>query len=169
MARWRSAPLALVIGLTACGSAGTPVPVLGGERDIAALAGQWSGEYHSKVTGRSGGISFSLVAGQDTARGEVIMVPRATGVPQGASYDSTRAMSRTTSQSLQISFVRVTGGAISGRMDSYQEPECRCPALTSFEGKLRGDTLAGTFTTRLVNEGRQWGGEWWVVRSRVEP
>ena len=161
--------LALLLILAACGSPGTPVPVLGGQQDIAALAGQWDGEYHSTTAGRSGSIGFTLVAGQDTARGQVVMVPKTSGTSQGVSSDSTRVVSHAESQTLQISFVRVTGGAVSGRMDSFQDPECRCPALTTFQGKLHGDTLSGRYTTRLVNQTREWSGEWWVVRRSLEP
>ena len=78
-------------------------------------------------------------------------------------------MSHAESQTLQISFVRVTGGAVSGRMDSFQDPDCHCPALTTFQGRLHGDTLSGTYTTRLVNQTREWSGEWWVVRRSLEP
>jgi len=63
----------------------------------------------------------------------------------------------------------VTGGAVSGRMDSFQDPDCHCPALTTFQGRLHGDTLSGTYKTRLVNQAREWAGEWWVVRRSLEP
>src|SRR5256886_5468755 len=55
------------------------VPVGGTAGDMAALAGQWEGSYSSASTGRSGSISFTLSAGNDSAFGDVIMIPRGWG------------------------------------------------------------------------------------------
>src|SRR2546430_3957423 len=57
------------------------VPVGGTAGEVAALAGQWEGSYSSASTGRSGSISFTLSAGNDSAFGDVIMIPRGWGRP----------------------------------------------------------------------------------------
>src|ERR1043166_5630706 len=72
--------LFLIGCLFGCGASQPPVPVVGGEADIARLAGQWLGEYSSAETGRSGSIVFTLTSGSDTATGDVVMTPRLRGV-----------------------------------------------------------------------------------------
>jgi len=53
-----------------------------------------------------------------------------------------------TPQWIEINFVRVTGGRISGTLKPYTDPTCNCPLFTTFEGRLVGDTLSGTYTSR---------------------
>src|SRR5438270_11912166 len=82
ISRMRVLHVALVPLVTACGAARQPsVPLTGTARDMAALAGQWEGSYSSASTGRSGSISFTLSAGNDSAFGDVIMIPRGWGRP----------------------------------------------------------------------------------------
>src|SRR5262245_11848817 len=67
--------------LLVMGCAGTAprIPVEGSAQDLAALAGDWRGEYQGAAGGRSGLLEFHLAAGADTATGDVLMFPRDQG------------------------------------------------------------------------------------------
>jgi len=75
-------PAMKLLGATAAlliaGCAGTSprTPVSGTISDVALLAGEWSGDYSGGAHGRTGGISFHLEAGTDTAHGSVTMLSR---------------------------------------------------------------------------------------------
>jgi len=47
-----------------------------------------------------------------------------------------------------MNFVRVTDGQVSGVLAPYTDPTCNCSLHTTFIGRLTGDTLAGTYTSR---------------------
>src|SRR6266581_3237679 len=136
----------------ACASKPTPVTVTGDTSDRASLAGKWAGEYQSSATGRSGSIVFNLSPSGDAANGDVVMIPRDYGkalVPYSQNIAGTTAMQNTnTSQVLTIKLVRVSGDTVSGVLDAYRDPQCDCPVETTFTGRLSGDTIDGTFTTR---------------------
>src|SRR5258706_9206535 len=65
--------------LGACGASRSPVPLVGSSNDVSALAGEWSGDYSSAQSGRSGSISFTLRAAADSAFGDVVMIPAGWG------------------------------------------------------------------------------------------
>ena len=71
--------VALACVSLACASKPTPVLITGEVVDRASLAGKWSGEYNSPVTGRSGSIVFNLSPSGDAATGDVVMIPRGSG------------------------------------------------------------------------------------------
>jgi len=149
--------------VAACGGPSTPVPVAGSDADLAQLAGEWSGQYSSEESGRSGSIVFRLIAGTDSATGDVMMSPLAGGprpadpAAPGAAFGQ--------AQVLVIRFVRIEGGRVSGRLDPYTEPSCACQLLTVFEGRLNGTKLEGTYTTRRP-DGQTQTGRWDVTRRR---
>jgi hypothetical protein len=130
---------------TACSS--TPknpapeVPVGGGKSDVKGMTGRWEGTYSSQSTGRSGSIVFELKSGAETAKGDVLMVPKGGNVP--ASSDPLHGMP----QVLNISFVNAEGAVVKGTMDPYTDPDCNCQVETTFVGVQKGDTIEGTFTT----------------------
>lgn len=164
---WRHGSIAAVVVLGACAGAATPVPIAGTATDLQALAGEWSGEYWSAETGRSGSIVFRLRAGTDSASGDVIMSP-ARG-PRGAPQEPNAApagQAPAAPQVLAISFVRVEGGRVSGRLGRYQDPVCGCDLFTVFEGALKGDTLEGTYTSRHAGTQQVQSGQWLVRRQR---
>lgn len=164
MGRFSSVSVGLFGFLVACGGSQSPVPVVGHAADISKLAGEWIGEYSSVETGRSGSITFSLKAGSDTAVGDVVMTPRfaAAGpaVPTGQAVPS-----QVVSPAIDIKFVRVTGGQVSGALAPYTDPTCNCPLHTTFVGRLVGDTLSGTYTSRHENASDTQQGRWRVVRE----
>jgi hypothetical protein len=160
--------LAGALAAGACSSSQTPVPMSGTPSDLAQLAGEWTGQYSSRETGRSGSIVFKLVGGTDSAYGDVLMSP--TGmhvqaqVPQAGAPSSAGAAQQPSSQAITISFARIAGGRVSGRLAPYTDPDCQCPLLTVFEGRLSGDVLEGTYTSRRQSGGAEQHGQWRVTR-----
>jgi hypothetical protein len=79
---------------------------------------------------------------------------------------TTSVQSPQTSQVLTIKLVRVSGDTVSGVLDAYRDPQCDCPVVTTFTGKLAGDVIDGTFTTRGNQTAAQQTGTWRVTRKR---
>ena len=150
----------------ACASTPTPITVTG---DRASLAGKWVGEYNSPVTGRSGSIVFNLSPSSDAANGDVVMIPRGYGkalVPYGATSSAGVPMQNTAvSQVLTIKLVRVSGDTVNGVLDAYRDPQCDCPVVTTFTGRVDGDTIDGTFFTRGSQTNTPQTGTWRVKRT----
>ena len=149
----------------ACALNPAPVPVSGAAADLDALVGDWTGEYRSPETGRSGSILFTLEAGRDTAHGDIVMVSREAGM---TFEDATRQADarRAMNQVLTIRFVGVSGSTVSGTIDPYPSPDCSCQLVTVFRGELKGNRIEGTFRTHhgggdtLVQEGT-----WFATRK----
>lgn len=160
--------LAALAGIAlACASKPTPVTVTGAAADRASLAGKWSGEYNSPVTGRSGSIMFNLSHSGDAANGDVVMIPKGYGKAL-ARYDqttSTQMQNAPTSQVLTIRLVRVSGDSVSGVLDAYRDPQCDCAVETTFAGRVNGDTIEGTFSTRGSQTVAPQTGTWRVKRG----
>lgn len=149
----------LAVLAAACGP-GAPVPVRG---DVAQLAGEWVGDYQSTESGRSGSITFTLEAGQDTARGDVLMTVAGAQNPMANRVDEVRDPPRT--QPLRIEFVQVRRGVVSGRLEQYRDPACGCLVSTVFSGSLKGDTLSGSYRTYHQEGQRIVNGVWRVTRT----
>jgi hypothetical protein len=137
-----------------------PIPVLG---DIQEVTGQWSGTYSSNETGRSGSIQFNLVAGADTARGDVLMIPNWPGPYSISQYVPPEEPARP-AQLLRIKLVRVFGHQVAGQLDPYQDPDCNCEVLTIFSGRIEGNSLIGVYYSYRP-DGRALSGEWRVERK----
>ena len=164
----RNALLGMLMLSTACALRPAPVPVSGPVSDVQALVGQWTGEYQSTETGRSGSILFTLEAGADTAHGDIVMVPREPGM----TYDDALRVATTrhaANQVLTIRFVRVLGGVVTGTIDRYPDPDPHgnCELLTVFRGTLTGNRITGTFRTNHVGlDTPAQVGTWSVTRSK---
>lgn len=165
--KW-AAILVASAGLTACATTPPPVPLFGDVGAIETLAGRWEGTYLGHGSGRTGTIVFELTAAGDTARGEVVMIPTTWGRPlvraEGLAPDERRDLYRDRSELLTIEFVRVERGEVRGRLSPYRDPDCSCTLLTTFVGRLEGETIEGTYTSE--HEGG-WidTGQWRVVRK----
>ena len=153
----------------ACSSSSPPpspapaIPVGASKEALASLAGRWEGEYSSPSTGRTGSIVFELTGKENTAYGDVLMVPKGSleAKPPTTAAESLHTMP----QVLQIQFVDAEGGGVSGTLDPYDDPTCACQVRTTFVGKVQGDAIVGTFTTTPVETGRKSsGGSWRVTR-----
>ena len=154
----------------ACATKPTPITVTGDPNDRASLAGKWTGEYNSAATGRSGSIVFNLSSTGEAANGDVVMVPRGYGkalVPYGPTTTGGVAMQNPAgaSEVLTIKLVRVSGDTVSGVLDAYRDPQCDCPVVTTFTGKVNGDTIDGTFVTRGSQTAAPQTGTWRVKRT----
>jgi hypothetical protein len=161
---------ALAGALLACASNPTPVTVTGDAGDRASLAGKWSGEYNSSVTGRTGSIVFNLSPSGDAANGDVVMIPSGYGkaltrYDRNATTANTTMQNSDNSQILTIRLVRVAGDTVSGVLDAYRDPQCDCPVETTFTGRLTGNTIQGTYTTRGSTSVAPQTGTWRVKRS----
>jgi hypothetical protein len=146
----------------ACSSTKNPapdVPMAGAKSDLSAMAGRWEGSYSSEATGRSGSIVFELKSGKETAKGDVLMVPKGANAPAPSS-DPLHGMP----QVLNISFVNAEGGVVKGTMDPYRDPDCDCEVQTTFVGLRKGDTIEGTFTTTGTTTLTT--GRWSIVRKK---
>ncbi|HSU17305.1 hypothetical protein [Longimicrobium sp.] len=169
MKGWRwMAGAALAMGIAACAPAREPrVPVSISPADLSRLGGEWTGEYSSPATGRSGSIVFHLTATADSAHGDVVMVPRGTGAPlRRAVYTGQPGTQPVQPQELTIRFARFQGERVTGMRDPYTDPDCHCPVSTTFEGTVAGNRIEGTFTTRGSPSGDPVTGTWRVERRQ---
>jgi hypothetical protein len=155
----------IAASLVACSHNSGPVPLSGVPADLDALQGRWSGTYHAyERASRSGTIYFRLEAGQDTARGDVLMHPGGRELAEAAPYHdpwSTAAPGRI----LTITFVRAADSTVFGRLDPYPDPICGCERRTMFTGRITGDVIEGTYTSENVSGGDRNTGRWRVTRS----
>ena len=98
------------------------------------------------------------------------MIPRGYGkalVPFNQATAAGATMQNTnTSQVLTIKLVKVAGDTVSGGLDAYRDPQCECGVETTFTGRLNGDTIDGTFTTRGTAANAPQTGTWRVKRTR---
>jgi len=165
MIRAKHLSLFLPIAFAACVSRQQPVNVVGASSDVTALTGQWAGDYSSAESGRSGSISFNLRNAGDSAFGDVVMVPAGLNRPLAPWRGDAAGMQaqRPEPEVLTISFVRVQSGSVTGRLAPYAEPGTGTRLLTTFEGTLSGNTIEGTYLTRLPS-GETQTGRWRVQR-----
>lgn len=163
------AALAAALLASACGSVPPPppVPVQGTPGDLAALAGEWFGEYSNVGTGRNGSINFSLKAGEGIAYGEVVMYAHRAAAPYAAANEQGGVEEGNPSvRPLTIRFVAVEGGTISGTLEPYEDPdECHCILSTTFTGRVKGNVIEGTFLTYGGPGHTPEKGEWRVERK----
>lgn len=161
--------LGIALSAAACALNSPPVLVEGAPDDLRQLTGEWDGEYTSAEAGRSGSVHFKLTGAQDTARGDVLMIPR--DQPRNREYLNPGTSMRLVPRALTIKFVTVDGDVIAGTMDPYEAPDCEHQLLTTFRGVIRGNRVEGTFTIYHMRESQQMyareiqqEGTWWVER-----
>ncbi len=130
---------------------------------MSALVGEWSGIYVSRASGRSGSIVFTLTAGADTARGDVVMIPA--GSDEAMEYAPQAREANPVPQVLTIEFVRAESNTVSGRLAPYRDPVCGCVLATTFQGALEGGKIEGTFNTYHSVSGERQTGTWEVWRK----
>jgi hypothetical protein len=161
----RPAAAMLLAALTACQYHPTPISLQGEASSIAALRGDWSGEYWSSASERRGALNFTIASTADSAYGDVIMfTPLGQQIRPVDAGDQHRRHSGST-QALRIDFVRVGGAMISGTLEPYVAPDCNCPVSTTFTGNVLGDTIRGTFVTNGTQGGNR-EGMWLMARKR---
>jgi hypothetical protein len=162
------AVLVLAIAI-ACAPRSRPVRLEAGAGDREALAGAWRGGYTIDYR-RSGTLSFALVAGEDDARGEVLMIPRGAerpyGVPPWIERPRVLGGPVVATEILSIRFVHASGGRVEGTLVPYWDPDRSCVASATFAGRLDRDTLAGTFVSTCDRGVPTWTGRWSMRRVR---
>ena len=152
----------LVVG---CAYNPPPVTVVGRQEAVAALVGDWWGDYRSEgPLERRGTIHFALVAGDDHAHGDVLMTPAGTDRPYGrhAGEPGARTM---VPEPLTIRIVRVDDDEIRGELERYWDPDRETMATTTFRGTLRENLIVGTFLTTFATGGLEARGRWRVTRT----
>ena len=161
----RTAAALALVALAACAYRPTPISLQGEPSSIAALRGEWSGEYWSDGSGRRGALDFSISSRADSAFGDVIMfTPLGQQIRPVDAGDQHRMHAGST-QALRIDFVRVGGGMVSGTLEPYVAPDCDCRVSTTFTGNVVGDTIRGTFITNGTQGGTR-EGMWMMARKR---
>ena len=162
MPRWTL--LALATSLACASGLPETVPLIGATGDVSSLVGEWGGEYDGGASGRSGSIVFVLRSAADTARGDVMMIPRTYGEQQAGAEGRGAPLALRSNQVLRIAFVRVADSTVAGTLDPYTDPNCKCTVQTTFTGTLRGNTIEGTFVTRGSQLPAEQTGRWKVAR-----
>lgn len=162
---------AIVISVS-CGCAYNPplVTVEGAPAELEKLAGEWQGEYAGAPKGRRGSIVFKLVAGENHAHGDVLMIPEGSDRPylpyQREEPGQLDRLSERAPRVLTIRFVRAAEGSVSGTLDSYWDPDRNCEASTTFRGYIEADIVEGTFISICESGVGQTTGQWKVSRKR---
>lgn len=167
----KSVAVIALAAAAACSWRRTPVPVIAESGSTEALVGEWSGQYSSADTGRSGSIMFQLASAKDTAYGDVVMVPRA-HVPVAGKENMPMAVpvAQNSGQPLTIRFVRMNAGLVSGTLAPYNDPDCGCRVITTFQGRFTdANTIEGTYDTRGTGFGHQPAEGQWKVTRQASP
>jgi len=158
----------LAASAIACASHPPSTEVTASDFDLNPLVGEWRGDYSSAQTGRTGTIAFTLRAGESSASGRIVMIPRADSLLTPAERELVTNVSAPGRSVLTIHFVRKEGGNLSGTLDPYRDPDCGCPVITTFQGSFRdARMIEGTFSTVPSEPGRSvTGGTWKVTRVK---
>ncbi len=149
-----------------------PAPISGDAETIGFLAGEWSGTYESRDTGRNGSIYFRLSAGADTAQGEVLMAPsydayaRVEDLRPG---DPDPLPAIKAPPVVTIRFVRAGGEWIYGELDEYRDPVTGALLQTTFSGRIDGERIHGQFESAPVGTAVVSLGTWSADRSGPPP
>lgn len=166
----RFAALGLLVAVAGC----APLPTVALQAtpaDLELLAGEWEGEYESAALGRRGIIEFTLKAGTDEARGDVVMVPNGRRMPYRPQRyeDVPHSAPLSASEILTIKFIRSADGSIAGMLDRYWDPDRECFANTAFNGRLGVGIVEGTFRTTFECGTGDATGTWSAAKKRAKP
>jgi hypothetical protein len=166
-----AAPLiaAAICATAGCSMAMRHVPVTAPHAQWEALAGEWHGTYRMEGYERHGTIAFRLVAVEEQASGEVLMIPERAGWPYMMNHPvagETPARVEPRTELLTIRFVEAAGGVLNGTMDPYWDPDRQCTAHASFTGIVDGDSARGAVTSVCEDDVKVLRGEW---RARRNP
>jgi hypothetical protein len=134
--------------------------------DVSPMVGEWKGEFHNVELGRQGTIAFTLASRDEKASGEIVLMP--TNVAgDTASTTSQASDARGKSQVLQISFIRLEGNNVVGRIEPYLNQSCKCRTGSTFSGVLHGNVIEGTYIVLGADDPSvRYTGNWKVTRVR---
>lgn len=161
---------AAVVATVSCGTFSPPIRMAGRPVDVSALVGEWHGDYATfGAPSRHGTITFVLDAGDEVAKGSVVMIPEGSHHPYERYRGempviAAREYSPMT-EVLSITIVRVEENMMRGELDPYWDPDRECIAYTRFYGYLDGRTIEGTFRTTFSAPFLETSGRWRVART----
>jgi hypothetical protein len=160
--------LGAAASIMGCASNPPSTQVTASDFDLNPLVGEWRGNYSSAETGRTGTVAFTLRAGESSASGNVVMIPRPDSMLTTADQALVTNIESPGRTLLKIHFLRKEGGNLSGTLDPYSDPDCGCPVTTTFQGTFKdARTIEGTFSTVPSQPGRSvTGGTWKVTRVK---
>jgi hypothetical protein len=134
--------------------------------DVSPMVGEWKGEFHNVELGRQGTIAFTLASREEKAVGEIVLMPT-NAAGDTASTTSQSADARRKGQVLQISFIRLEGNIVVGRIEPYANQSCNCRTATTFRGVLQGPVIEGTYIVLGADDPSvRYTGNWKVTRVR---
>jgi hypothetical protein len=140
--------LAVVVAVGCRTAPQMPVQLQGDPTSIAWLAGSWTGDYWGGAGGRGGSLSFTLRSGTDSLYGDVTMLDPHGQPLRAADPMDVHALHVRSPQQLRIDLVRVDAGTIRGVLEPYVAPDCECIVITTFLGRVTGDRITGSFSSR---------------------
>lgn len=143
---------------TACGSARSGASDAAPAPALAALEGEWDGEYVGEDTAVAGRVSFRVTTSGDSATGTARVVPR------GATQPLDPATPGGQPGSLRITFKRAESGEVLGTVEPFRDPDSGAAVSTTLVGTIDGDTLSGTFTSTSPGDAVPMKGRWSVTR-----
>lgn len=143
----------------ACGGFQTAIPVTGPDSDRASLVGHWEGEFVGAVGRRTGIVDFDLTEPADTAFGVVVLIPHDPRPPEVVRDDP-----RPMSQPLEIEFIEIDDGMVRGALRLYRDPFDDGRIRTTFQGRLEGDSVSGTYEAVSLDTGALVSGRWEMHR-----
>lgn len=152
---------------TACATKTPGIAMTASDFDLNPLVGVWRGSYSNPQTGRTGTVAFTLRAGESSATGNVVMIPRADSLLTAEDREMVNNVAESRSV-LNISFIRKEGGSVNGTLDPYRSPDCDCIVRTNFQGVFTdAATIQGTFTVVPTKPGSSIStGTWKVTRVK---
>ena len=134
--------------------------------DVSPLVGQWKGDFHNVELGRQGTIAFTLSSREEKAVGEIVLMPT-NAAGDTATTSSQRGDARGARQVLQISFIRLEGDAVVGRIEPYVNQSCNCRVTSTFRGALQGNVIEGTYIVLGADDPSvRFNGNWKVTRVK---
>ena len=122
------------------------IPLGGESRSLNALVGRWEGTYTNPANGRTGTVVLEFLSDKE-AHGDILMIPPGSTDRKPSAEETLRTMPRV----LEINFIQAEGDELSGTVGPYEDPDSHCSAHTAFQGKLRGDTIEGSFRTECLD------------------
>jgi hypothetical protein len=147
------------------GCAGIQEPVKEVKVDFSQFGGIWEGEYTSPATKRSGQVFLDLESTGEKAFGGIIM-HAVESESQDANKISYSEVKSTKAIPLSIEFVQAEGGKIQGIVTPYTDPMFNNSMMyATFEGKMEGMVMLGTFAVKIGDTGRYYSGTWWATKK----
>jgi hypothetical protein len=138
------------------------VAIEGTSRDIRRIAGTWQGAFENPRVNRTGTLVFLLPVDRDTAQASVTFAGPA--VPFSCADFTHPEQPPPRPVVLRIGRLAIADGSVAGWLEPYQDSERACSVDTWFQGRLRGDTLRGTFFSHPTATDTVLAGSWWAAR-----